>query len=98
MPRRPRKKDPGPDAARDAAGTTDEPSEDQGNPEQSPPAGAPGAPEASRRPGLPAPESVVSETEFTSPSGRSYRIIHTNEVDPSDERKRAKGRRRHKTE
>jgi hypothetical protein len=89
MPRRVRKKD----ADRDAEGTTDEPLEGQGHPEEDAP---PGEPEVSRQPGLPAPESIVSETEFTSPSGRSYRIIHTTEVDPGDEPKRAKGRRKRK--
>jgi hypothetical protein len=37
--------------------------------------------------GLPAPESIVGESEFTSPQGFKYRIIHTSEVDPSDEPK-----------
>jgi hypothetical protein len=37
-----------------------------------------------RAPGLPAPESIVGEEEFTSPKGFKYRIIHTNEVDPGD--------------
>jgi hypothetical protein len=41
--------------------------------------------EESRRPGLPAPESVVSESTFVSPKGNTYRIIRTNETDPGDE-------------
>jgi hypothetical protein len=43
------------------------------------------AAEESRRPGLPAPESVVSESTFVSPKGNTYRIIRTNETDPGDE-------------
>jgi hypothetical protein len=43
-----------------------------------------------RKPGLPAPESTVGESEFTSPKGFKYRIIHTNEVDPGDKPKTAK--------
>ncbi len=38
-----------------------------------------------RAPGMPAPQSIIGETEFTSPKGFKYRIIHTTEVDPSDE-------------
>jgi hypothetical protein len=54
---------------------------------------APGSP---ARPGLPAPESIVSETEFTSPKGAKYRIIKTTETDPYDKPKRPKGRRKPK--
>jgi len=36
------------------------------------------------RPGLPAPESVVSEKTFTSPKGKRYRILRTDETDPYD--------------
>ena len=53
------------------------------------------------RTGLPAPKSIAGETEFTSPKGFKYRIIHTTEVDPSDQPKpsnpRPKGKQpRHK--
>jgi hypothetical protein len=48
---------------------------------------------APRKPGLPAPESIVGESEFTSPKGFKYRIIHTDEVDPGDEPKTTKTRR-----
>ena len=37
-----------------------------------------------RRAGLPASTSVVAEKTFTSPGGRAYRIIRTNEKDPKD--------------
>jgi hypothetical protein len=40
--------------------------------------------EARSAPGMPAPESIIGETAFTSPKGFKYRIIHTNEVDASD--------------
>jgi hypothetical protein len=40
-----------------------------------------------RAPGMPAPESIIGESKFTSPKGFTYRIIHTTEVDPSDEPK-----------
>jgi hypothetical protein len=45
---------------------------------------------APREPDLPALESVVRESEFISPKGLRYRIIHTNEVDPGDEPKTGK--------
>ena len=35
-------------------------------------------------PGLPDPESVVSERVFISPKGRRYRILRTTEKDPYD--------------
>jgi hypothetical protein len=37
-----------------------------------------------RRAGLPASTSVVAEKTFTSPGGRAYRIIRTNEKDPEE--------------
>jgi hypothetical protein len=40
---------------------------------------------APRRKGLPSADSVVSETTFTSPKGRVYRILRTNQTDPYDE-------------
>ena len=76
MPRRPKKKAPRPSEA--APG---EPPAGEGRPGI---VGPTGGPEVPRRPGLPAPESVVSETDFTSPTGRKYRIIHTTETDPKD--------------
>jgi hypothetical protein len=36
------------------------------------------------RPGMPNEESVLSEKTFTSPSGKRYRIIKTDEMDPYD--------------
>jgi hypothetical protein len=44
--------------------------------------GAGEVPEPPPRPSLPAPESIVSEAEFTSPKGTKYRIIKTTETDP----------------
>jgi hypothetical protein len=46
------------------------------------------------RPGLPAPGSIVSEKEFTSPRGAKYRIIRTRETDPYDKLVSSKGRRK----
>lgn len=40
---------------------------------------------AAPRAGLPDPDSVVSETELTSPSGRRYRVIRTTEKDAYEE-------------
>ena len=34
-----------------------------------------------RRRGLPKPDSVVAEVPFTSPGGRTYRILRTTERD-----------------
>jgi hypothetical protein len=49
---------------------------------------------------MPNEASVLSEKEFTSPGGRQYRIIKTDEKDPYDapappgkRRKRRRGRR-----
>ena len=36
------------------------------------------------RPGLPNKASVLSEKEFTSPTGKSYRITTTDQTDPYD--------------
>jgi hypothetical protein len=41
-------------------------------------------PGKSPNPGLPDPESVVSERVFISPKGRRYRILRTSEQDPYD--------------
>jgi hypothetical protein len=41
----------------------------------------PGAGAAPPRPGLPAPETVLSETTLTSPTGRKYRVLRTNQKD-----------------
>lgn len=35
-------------------------------------------------PGMPNKASVLSEKEFTSPKGKHYRIIRTDEMDPYD--------------
>jgi hypothetical protein len=93
MPRRPRKKEPDPGVE----GETGASSEGQGR------SGAEALEEESEvapegRSGLPRPESIISETEFTSPSGSKYRIIHTTEVDPSDERKPTKGKPKRRPE
>lgn len=45
-----------------------------------------------RRPGLPAEESVVEEKVFVSPSGKTYRILRTTEVDEYEEKERKKSR------
>jgi hypothetical protein len=39
----------------------------------------------SPRAGLPDPNSVISEEEFTSPMGGHYRVLHTTEMDAYDE-------------
>jgi hypothetical protein len=90
MPGRSRKKSPGskPKAGPDAGQKAGNPSS-----EDRPAAGA----NAPRSRGLPAPESIVGETEFTSPKGGKYRIIHTNEMDPSEEPKRPSTRRKKKS-
>lgn len=44
-----------------------------------------GEPESSARTGMPAPDSIISETTFTSPKGRVYRILRTSEMDEYDE-------------
>jgi hypothetical protein len=36
------------------------------------------------RPGMPNKASVLSEKVFTSPTGKRYRIIRTDEMDPYD--------------
>ena len=36
------------------------------------------------RPGMPNEASVLSEKTFTSPKGKQYRIIKTDEMDPYD--------------
>jgi hypothetical protein len=40
--------------------------------------------ERAPNPGLPDPETVVSERIFISPKGRRYRILRTTERDPYD--------------
>jgi hypothetical protein len=40
--------------------------------------------EGKGRPGLPNKASVLSEKVFTSPTGKHYRIIRTDEMDPYD--------------
>jgi hypothetical protein len=69
--------------------------------ETQPPADAGPAPEATSGAGapeswLPPPESVVSEFEFVSPSGRRYEAIRTNERDAYDPPERPKKARRPK--
>jgi hypothetical protein len=41
--------------------------------------------------GMPAPESIVSETIFKSPKGNVYRMIQTDEVDEYEEGKDGDG-------
>ncbi len=41
--------------------------------------------ERPRRTGMPAPDSIISETTFVSPKGKVYRILKTNEMDAYDE-------------
>ena len=33
---------------------------------------------------LPPPDSIISEDVFTAPSGRQYRILHTDETDADE--------------
>jgi hypothetical protein len=40
--------------------------------------------EGKGHPGLPNKASVLSEKGFTSPTGKHYRIIRTDEIDPYD--------------
>ena len=40
--------------------------------------------ESKGRPGMPNEASVLSEKTFTSPKGKQYRIIKTDEMDPYD--------------
>jgi hypothetical protein len=42
-------------------------------------------PPAPARPGMPDEESIVSKKPFTSPKGRRYQIIETDETDPYDQ-------------
>jgi hypothetical protein len=42
------------------------------------------ADESRGRPGMPNETSVLSEKAFTSPKGKRYRIIKTDETDPYD--------------
>ena len=46
--------------------------------------GVPEAAEGKGRPGMPNKASVLSEKLFTSPTGKHYRIIRTDEMDPYD--------------
>ena len=46
--------------------------------------GATESAEGKRRPGTPNKASVLSEKAFTSPKGKHYRIIKTDETDPYD--------------
>ena len=47
--------------------------------------GSTGSADESRdRPGMPNEESILSEKVFTSPKGKEYRIIKTDERDPYD--------------
>jgi hypothetical protein len=69
-----------------------------GNPghEQATGSSAGGEPATPHQPGLPAPESIVSETDFTSPKGTKYRIIKTRETDPYDKPEKPKRRQKGK--
>ena len=46
--------------------------------------GATESAEGKERPGMPTKASVLSEKAFTSPKGKYYRIIRTDEMDPYD--------------
>jgi hypothetical protein len=46
--------------------------------------GVPESAEGKGRPGMPNKASVLSEKVFTSPTGKHYRIIRTDEMDPYD--------------
>jgi hypothetical protein len=46
--------------------------------------GATESAEGKGRPGMPNKASVLSEKAFTSPKGKHYRIIRTDEMDPYD--------------
>jgi hypothetical protein len=52
--------------------------------------GAEGSDKVGGRPYLPNKASVLSEKEFTSPTGKRYRIIRTDETDPYDAHGRPK--------
>ena len=39
---------------------------------------------SNKRPGLPDPRSILEVTTFTSPAGKTYRVLHTSERDPYD--------------
>jgi hypothetical protein len=45
---------------------------------------------------MPVPESIAGETEFVSPKGTKYRIIHTNQMDATDEPTPSRPRRKGK--
>jgi hypothetical protein len=49
--------------------------------------------EGKGRPGMPNKASVLSEKAFTSPTGKHYRIIRTDEMDPYDAPVRPKKQR-----
>ncbi|HEX8000399.1 MAG TPA: hypothetical protein VF528_18600 [Pyrinomonadaceae bacterium] len=46
------------------------------------------------RAGMPAQDSIISETTFVSPKGRTYRIIKTNEIDAYDDEPQPTRKRR----
>jgi hypothetical protein len=50
--------------------------------------------ESKGRPGMPNEASVLSEKTFTSPKGKQYRIIKTDEMDPYDAPAPPKAKRR----
>jgi hypothetical protein len=52
--------------------------------------GVTGSDKVEGRPYLPNKASVLSEKEFTSPTGKRYRIIRTDETDPYDAHGRPK--------
>jgi hypothetical protein len=87
MPRRVPKKTPDPS---DSKATGNPVSDHAAGP------GSGGQPEPSSRPGPSPPESIVSETEFTSPKGAKYRIIKTRETDPYDKPEKPKGSQKRK--
>jgi hypothetical protein len=59
--------------------------DDRGADKPAPNEGSDPAPKAQRRKRLPSADSIISEKTLTSPKGRVYRIIKTNQTDAYDE-------------
>ena len=53
-----------------------------------------GPPDNEPQAGLPAKDSIIAEESFTSPKGKTYRIIKTTETDAYDKPSRSKRKRR----
>ena len=61
------------------------PADDQGAAKPKPKGGSDRGRRAAPRKGLPSADTVVSESTFTSPKGKVYRVIRTTQMDPYDE-------------